>query len=133
MAARIAMSWPGSVATIPMRGGGPEHDEADGEQQPAAEPIAEGAGEEKQPGEHDGVGVDDPGEVGLAGTGLTGEARKRDVEAGHGGDDRHERQADDGEDEARASGGEGRCLRASSARRPPASVNSSTGEMLFSE
>ena len=45
-----------------------EHDEARGQEPPPAEAVAQGAREEEQPGEDDGVGVDDPGELGLAGS-----------------------------------------------------------------
>ena len=40
-----------------------EHDEAADERPLAAEAVAEGAGGEQQPGEQDGVGVDDPLEL----------------------------------------------------------------------
>ena len=48
----------------------------------AAVPVAEGAGGEQEPGEHQGVGVDHPLELRAGGVELAGQRGQRDVEAG---------------------------------------------------
>ncbi len=67
-----------------------EHRQAAREQLPPAEPVAERAGEQQQTGEHDGVGVDDPGDLGLGGAGLAGEVGQCDVQAADRRDDGHQ-------------------------------------------
>ena len=59
---------------------------------PAAEPVAEAAGGEQQPGEHDGVGGDDPLQLGRAGAEVVDQAGDGDVDDGvvDGGDDQGE-------------------------------------------
>ena len=55
------------------RRGGPEHGEPAEQHAPAPEAIAERAGQQQQPGEHERVGVDDP--LQLADVGARGRAR----------------------------------------------------------
>jgi hypothetical protein len=88
-------------------GGGAEYGEPTEQQPAAAEPVAEGAGEEQQAGEHDRVGVDDPGDLRLRGTGLPGQVRQGDVEAADGRDDGHQGERDDGKDGTGAGPGPG--------------------------
>ena len=78
--------------------GGAEHGEAADEQPATAEAVAERAREQQQAGEHDGVGVDDPGDLRLGGAGLPGQAGQGDVEAADGRHDGHQGERDDGED-----------------------------------
>ena len=82
--------------------------ETGGEEVLAAEPVTQGAREEEQPGEDDGVRVDDPGELGLAGPRLPGEVRQCHVEATDRGDDGHQREGDDDEDRTGAAGAQRR-------------------------
>jgi hypothetical protein len=54
--------------------------------------VTHGTGDEQQPGEHQGVRVDDPLQLGLGGPGAGGQVGQRDVERRHG--RHHQRQRD---------------------------------------
>ena len=84
----------------PDGGRGAEDDQADEEQALATVTVPEDAGEEQQPGEDHGVGVDDPGEPGLAGSSVPGQAGQGQIEAADGRDDGHQGDDHDGEDGA---------------------------------
>ncbi len=84
------------------RGSRAEDDEAGREQQLAAVAVAQRTGEEQQAGEDHGVGVDDPCQLRLGRAGITSQAGQGHVEATDRRDHRHERQADDHEDESPA-------------------------------
>jgi hypothetical protein len=74
----------------------PEEHQADDQDQPAAVPVTEHPGGEQQPGEDQGVGVDGPFQVALAGAqsaDRVGDGAQRDVEHGVVEDDHQ--QADD--------------------------------------
>ncbi len=62
------------------RGGEPQH--AEDEDAAAAEPVAEGAAEEDQPGQRDHVGVDGPLQGGEVGTEVAADVGQRDVDDG---------------------------------------------------
>ena len=70
----------------------------------AAEAVADGAGRQEQPGEHEGVGVDDPLEPGLGGVEGVGPGQRRQGHVGRrdGGDDQDEVDAQDAEDQPAA-------------------------------
>src|SRR5207302_1837971 len=63
-----------------------EYHETDGECAFAAEAVTERPAREQEPGEHEGVGVDDPLELGGAGVELADECGDGDVEHGVGGE-----------------------------------------------
>ncbi len=102
ISARSAISWAGSLVSMPRPGSDAEHGEAADEQLAAPEPVTQRSGEQQEAGEHDGVGVDDPGDLGLAGAGLPGQVGQGHVEAADRRDDGHQRERDDGEDGAGA-------------------------------
>lgn len=89
------------------RGGEAEDREAHHEDSLAADTVADRARGEQQAGEDDGVGVDDPGELGLARARRAGEARQGDVEPTDRRHDGHERDAHDQQHEAGPARGEG--------------------------
>ena len=60
--------------------GGAEHDQAESEQAPAAEPVPEPAGEQQEPAEGQGVGVDRPLQVRPGRAQVALQRRQRDVE-----------------------------------------------------
>ena len=78
---------------------GREHHEASEGGALATEAIADGAGREKEAGEHERVGVDDPLQLGRAGTEVLLDPRERGVEPRHRHDDHDEGEAQDGEEE----------------------------------
>ena len=95
MTQRPAMSAvvePAVAATI---GAGEERGQAGEECVPAAEPVADASCGEQQPGEHDGVGGDDPLQLGRAGAEVADQAGHGDVDDGvvDGGDEQGERRA----------------------------------------
>ena len=79
-----------------------EHAEADEQRALAAEAVAEGAGGEQQPGEHQGVGVDDPLQHRGAGVELGLQRRQRHVERRHRHHDHDQREAQHAEEEPAA-------------------------------
>ena len=74
---------------------GSEDRQADREQRLPAVAVADRARRKEQGGEHDRVGVDDPLQLCLRGTGVTRDFRQGDVEARDGRDDHHQREAHD--------------------------------------
>ena len=66
---------------------GEEHEQPDLQRALAAVPVADGAGGEQEPGEHQGVGVDHPLELRAGGIELAGQRGQRHVEAGVAHDD----------------------------------------------
>ena len=75
-----------------------EEDQADLQRALAPEAVAEGAGGEEHPGEHQGVGVDHPLEVGGGGVEVGGQGGHGHVEGGVADDDDHQARAEHGED-----------------------------------
>ena len=98
MSTRAAISIAGVVDGERPTRRGAEDDQPGDQDALAAVPVAERAGGQQQPGEHDRVRVDDPGQLGLAGPGGPGQVGQRDVQPADRGDDHHQRQRDDGED-----------------------------------
>ena len=68
------MTWADESPKAATSGAGEEQDEAGLQGALAAEAVAEGAGGEQHPGEHEGVGVDHPLEVGGGGVEVRGPA-----------------------------------------------------------
>ena len=79
-----------------------EHAEPAEEGPLAPEPVAEGPGGQEQPGEHEGVRVDDPVELGGGGAQVLLQAGGRHVEGRDRHDDEDEGQAHDPEEEPAA-------------------------------
>ena len=98
MTARHAMTTAGSLASAARAAAPIPKTARPVEQRPlAAVAVADRAREQQQPGEHHGVGVDDPLHLGLRGAGLDREARQRDVEPAHRRDHHHQRDRDRGQ------------------------------------
>jgi hypothetical protein len=97
----------GAVGHRGQEGGGPEHDQPELQRTLAPEAVAEGAGRKEQAGEDDGVGVDDPLELGLGGVQVLEELGQGDVERAVAHHHQHQAQAEDTEDlpAARVHGG----------------------------
>ncbi|MEZ5137592.1 MAG: hypothetical protein R2711_02070 [Acidimicrobiales bacterium] len=89
---------PGGVGRGGEDGAAEEDDEAGLEGALAAEAVAEGAGGEQEPGEHERVGVDHPLQRAGAGVQLARQGGQRHVEAGVADDDDHQAGAEHGED-----------------------------------
>src|SRR5215217_5752879 len=69
-------------------GRSPEDHQPRGQQPPTAEAITQRTSEQQQSGEYHGVGVDDPGDLGLRRAGFSRQVRQGDV---HTADGRHHR------------------------------------------
>jgi hypothetical protein len=92
-------------------GEGAEHRQARHQEASTAEAVTEEPGGEEQAGEHDLVGVDDPLELGLVGSGAPGDVGQGHVEPADRRDHHDEGEADDGHDESPSSGAQaGRCV-----------------------
>ncbi|CAA9578623.1 MAG: hypothetical protein AVDCRST_MAG33-3353 [uncultured Thermomicrobiales bacterium] len=65
----------------------------------AAEPVADRASRQQEPGEHDRVGIDDPLQLALGRAGVPCETWQRDVEAADGGDHHHQGEGHHTEDD----------------------------------
>ncbi len=92
------MSWLGDVVTRPSAAATPNvmRPTTSSCLRPIA--VAERACEQQQPREHDGVRVDDPGQLGLARAGVAGEAGEGDIETADRGHDRHQGERDHEQD-----------------------------------
>ena len=93
-------------------GAGGEDGQAGDQDRLAAVAVSQCAGRQQQPGEHQGVGVDDPLELAHRGVGRGGHVGQRHVQGGDGGHHQGQGQQDDGEYPAalggRIVGGHGR-------------------------
>ena len=89
--APISISW--LCATAQSSEAAVKTAEADQEDSPLADQVAEPAGEQQQAAERDQVGVDDPGEVALGEAEVVLDRRQRDV---------HDRRVEDDHQHARA-------------------------------
>ena len=102
--ARATISCDGSSTWLATQDGQAEDHEAELQRALAAEPVAEGTGGQQDAGEDEGVGVDDPLQLGARGAEALLDARDGDVQRADRHHDHHEADAERARGSASAGG-----------------------------
>ena len=106
--ARAAISISALSAYAAATDAGAERRRADQQQPAAADPVAERAHGDQQPGQHEAVDVEDPQLLGGAGLQVRADERDREVQHRHVHRDQQQRQHQHGQPDPFAAAGEGR-------------------------